>query len=393
MSGHAAPRGRRRWLVLALAIASALSLVAALLVAVDLLVSGWGRAPASSAGRPVPVHVVHGRKVWIPPMKAGQRPSAHWPAAGSGTAVITAAVAPRPKVSRSSALPTPGSGRAGRLPVWVGPPSGSSRARGQTVTAAYTAGTAVSRVRVRIASHAVAEALGVHGVVFSIGRADGRSSAGRVHVSLDYSAFARAYGGDYASRLRLVELPACALSTPQAARCRTWARLGGGSADSVRAGRVGANVMLPGTGTADALAPASRSSSAVLTAAVSPAASEAGVVLAAVAGPSGSGGNFAASPLSDASEWVTGGSSGAFTSSYPIAVPAVPGGLEPSVNLGYDSQATDGLTSATNNAASWIGMGGITRRVSSRHLMRPVRRTRRLSPRPGICVSRARPSR
>src|SRR5262249_25196079 len=62
-------------------------------------------------------------------------------------------------------------------------------------------------------------------------------------------------------------------------------------------------------------------------------------------------------PLSDASEWVSGPSSGAYTDSYPITVPPVPGGLEPTVSLEYNSQATDGLTSATNNEASWIGDG------------------------------------
>ena len=52
-----------------------------------------------------------------------------------------------------------------------------------------------------------------------------------------------------------------------------------------------------------------------------------------------------------------GGSSGAFTYSYPIEVPPVPGGLEPDVTLAYNSQAVDGLTSSTNDQASWIGDG------------------------------------
>ena len=209
-----------------------------------------------------------------------------------------------------------------------------------------------------MASHTAADALGVHGAVFGISRADGRSSRGQVHVSLDYSAFARAYGGDYASRLRLVELPACALSTPDVARCRTWTTLPAGSADSVAEDRVGADVMLPGTDTAAALRTAGRTSSTMLTTAISPAGPAApAVVLAAVAGPSGSGGNYGASPLSDASAWINSGNSGAFTHSYPITVPPVPGGLAPTVNLGYDSQATDGLTSATNNGTSWIGDG------------------------------------
>ena len=47
------------------------------------------------------------------------------------------------------------------------------------------------------------------------------AKAGRVAVEVDYAAFAHAYGGDWASRLRLVELPACALTTPKAAKCRS----------------------------------------------------------------------------------------------------------------------------------------------------------------------------
>ena len=55
--------------------------------------------------------------------------------------------------------------------------------------------------------------------------------------------------------------------------------------------------------------------------------------------------------------WSAGGESGAFTYSYPVSVPPVPGGLEPKVALGYDSQSVDGLTSSTNNQASWVGDG------------------------------------
>ena len=38
-------------------------------------------------------------------------------------------------------------------------------------------------------------------------------------------------------------------------------------------------------------------------------------------------------------------------------MPPVPGGLAPTVALSYDSQATSGLTSSTNNQASWVGDG------------------------------------
>ncbi|MFD0382797.1 hypothetical protein ACFQ2B_11705 [Streptomyces stramineus] len=52
-----------------------------------------------------------------------------------------------------------------------------------------------------------------------------------------------------------------------------------------------------------------------------------------------------------------GGSSGAFNWSYPIAVPAVPGGLQPTIALGYSSQSVDGRTAASNTQPSWIGDG------------------------------------
>lgn len=122
------------------------------------------------------------------------------------------------------------------LPVWIGPPDAAVAADGKAVTTAYTTGT----VRVAMASHAMASALGVHGVVFSMAPAG--SAGGRVHVSVDYSSFAAAYGGGYASRLRVVELPGCALTTPQVASCRVQSAVMGGSADDVRTGRVGADV-------------------------------------------------------------------------------------------------------------------------------------------------------
>src|SRR6185369_12679114 len=46
-----------------------------------------------------------------------------------------------------------------------------------------------------------------------------------------------------------------------------------------------------------------------------------------------------------------------FTYAVPIVVPPAPVGSAPAVALNYDSQALDGLTSATNNQANWVGMG------------------------------------
>jgi hypothetical protein len=75
---------------------------------------------------------------------------------------------------------------------------------------------------VRVLSRKAARKTGVDGPVFTLTPGEGGSRrAGKVRAGLDYSSFAGLYGGGYASRLTLVELPACALTTPQKKQCRT----------------------------------------------------------------------------------------------------------------------------------------------------------------------------
>jgi hypothetical protein len=328
---------RRPWWFVPTVIVAVGALAAGLVVGVQLF-SGWGAAPASSAGSAVPVHVVRGRTVKVPVMHPYRAAAVSWPAAASATAVIPAGAGGGS--GSLAAGPSAGSVRAGDLPVWVGPPdTAATKAGGKTVTAAETTGATGSQVQVVMASHATASALGVHGVVLSVapaGSAGGAGGAGgRVHVSVDYSSFADAYGGNYASRLRVVELPACAVTTPRVAACRKQTPVSSGSADGVRTDQVGADITLPGTGTTSAV----RSGQTVLTAALSPTPSDA-VVLAVTAGVSGSGGDYAVPPFSETDEWVNGDSSGAYKYSYPITVPPVPGGLEPTVALSYDSHSS-----------------------------------------------------
>lgn len=57
-------------------------------------------------------------------------------------------------------------------------------------------------------SRQAAAAAGVKGGLFTLRDAEG-AAGGRVRLSLDYGSFAYAYGGDYAARLHLVELPGC----------------------------------------------------------------------------------------------------------------------------------------------------------------------------------------
>jgi hypothetical protein len=188
----------------------------------------------------------------------------------------------------------------------------------------------VRSARVRVLSHQATRALGITGTVFTVARADRETVAGRVHVSLDYTGFRYAYGGDYAARLHLVELPGCAVTTPQVAACRRQTPLVTGN--DARTARAGADVLLPG-------------------------ASAGAIVLAATTSAQGSAGDYAAEPVSEMTQWLSGASSGAYEYNYPITVPPVPGGLQPTAALRYDSQLADGVSAAANPEASETGDG------------------------------------
>ena len=184
------------------------------------------------------------------------------------------------------------------------------------------------RADIRVLDRSIATGAGVSGVLLSaIG------DAGRARIGLDYGSFAQAYGGNYGSRLRLVQLPACALTTPEAAACRARTPL------------VSTN---DGT---------SKSVSAEVTLSARP------TVLAALADPGNEGaegGTYAASDLKPSGSWSGGGSTGSFTYSYPISLPGSPGGLAPAVGLSYDSGSLDGQTTSTQAQASWAGDGWST---------------------------------
>ncbi|WP_335979720.1 polymorphic toxin-type HINT domain-containing protein [Streptomyces sp. CA2R106] len=155
------------------------------------------------------------------------------------------------------------------------------------------------------------------------------ASRGTSKVSLDYSGFANAYGGDYGSRLRLVEMPACALTTPAKAECRT---------------------QKPVTADNDV-------SQQSLTLSVPAASKTTTMVLAADAAATSGAGTYTATTLSPSSTWAAGGSSGDFSWSYPLSVPTPAAGVAPQLSIDYDSQSVDGRGPSTNNQPSWIGEG------------------------------------
>ncbi|MFC0863062.1 hypothetical protein ACFHYQ_12235 [Sphaerimonospora cavernae] len=57
----------------------------------------------------------------------------------------------------------------------------------------------------------VARRLGGVGLALQVTRADGGTGVAAAQVTVDYSSFRHAGGGGFASRLTLVELPACVL--------------------------------------------------------------------------------------------------------------------------------------------------------------------------------------
>ncbi|MEV6489964.1 RHS repeat-associated core domain-containing protein, partial [Actinoplanes sp. NPDC051633] len=165
----------------------------------------------------------------------------------------------------------------------------------------------------------------VDGLLVSLDSAASQSLA----VKVDYSSFAQAVGGDWASRLRLVRLPACALTTPEVAACRS-------------------STPVPATNDV------AKQTLSAATVAVS---GGAATVLAAEAGPSGDNGDYTATDLNAASTWQVSNQTGDFSWSYPLRLPPALGGPAPTLSLDYSSQSVDGLTGATNNQGGWVGDG------------------------------------
>ncbi|MGH3657560.1 MAG: hypothetical protein ACRDUA_12965, partial [Micromonosporaceae bacterium] len=159
-------------------------------------------------------------------------------------------------------------------------------------------------------------------------------------MQVDYSRFADAFGGDYGNRLRLVELPVCAVATPGKAECRTAAPVES-ARNNAAAGELSAEVTAPAMGAGTARGD---DTPGVL-------------VLAAVAGESSEHGDYKATNLSASAQWHVSEQSGDFGWSYPMRVPPVPGGLAPQVEVAYSSGSVDGRTANTNNQPSWVGEG------------------------------------
>ncbi|WLQ53888.1 RHS repeat-associated core domain-containing protein (plasmid) [Streptomyces poriferorum] len=225
----------------------------------------------------------------------------------------------------------------GGLPVTLSQPTVKGH------TQASSGGGAAVDARVEVLGREATDRLGITGVVLSAAA----ESAGQSEVSVDYSRFASAVGGGWAGRLRLVLLPACALSNPEKPSCRKQTPLD--SDNDFNKQTVSASVALPGVKSTDAPLTVEKSATAT--------------VLALTAAAAGSGespkgtGDYTATKLSESSSWQAGGSSGSFTWSYEFTMPPAAAGPSPSLGLSYDSGSIDGRTATTNNQGTSVGEG------------------------------------
>ncbi|WP_239009256.1 RHS repeat-associated core domain-containing protein [Streptomyces sp. CFMR 7] len=310
------PALRRR-----LALAISAGMVATLLQAAatpPAMAQGNTRPDLPSAENPVEGHnglKPEPRKVTTGPRTPKEKPKAAWPSAGSAT--VDVSVAP----PKAAAAPLPHKVKG--LPLALGAPEGA-----ETITEARTA--AGGEISARVLDRKTAERAGVNGVLFALESGNSEHDRpGKAQARVDYSSFAEAFGGGYGSRLTLVELPACALTTPDQEACRT--------SEPVPT----VNDTEKQTLTADA----------VTLRAAAP------TVLAAVAEQKAENSDYTATSLSPSALWNTNLNTGDFVWSYDIPVPEVPGGLKPNVGLSYSSGSIDGRTSTSNNQSSWAGDG------------------------------------
>ncbi len=304
--------------------------VSAVMVGTLLQAAATPTATADNGGRPglpsaeKPVKGRDGtkaepRKTDHGPTTPARKPKAAWPRPGSAVVTVPGAT--------SQAAGTPK--RAKGLPLSVGAPKAAaarSAGRGATKPAPAARG----GVEARVLSRKAAERAGVKGLLFTLESGERKADkAGTVQAKVDYSGFAEAFGGGYASRLTLVELPGCALDAPSKDTCRTG--------KPVRT----SNDTEKQTLTANAVT--LRASGPTL--------------LAAVAEEGGKNSDYKATSLSPSAKWDTDLRTGDFSWSYDMPVPDVPGELKPNVGLSYSSGSMDGRTGNTNNQASWVGDG------------------------------------
>ncbi|UGY94235.1 RHS repeat-associated core domain-containing protein [Streptomyces gobiensis] len=260
-----------------------------------------------------------------------------WPTAGSATLRVGGNFGSR-NVPKSQFAPggVQEAATVGKLPVRVVAADGVKKPKKSKKS---DGAAAPSKVRVSSLGRQRAEKL-ASAALLRVQRADSIERSGKVKLSVNYGKFAEAYGGDYGSRLRLVEFPACATrATPGSKDCPELPKP-----------LASVNDTTAKTLTAEVNAAPARSG-------VSTQTSTETTLVGVTAGDSSAQGDYKATKLSPSASWNVADSSGGFSWNYPLRTVPTPGGQTPSLGLSYSSQSVDGRTSATNNQGSWIGEG------------------------------------
>ncbi|WP_405583393.1 polymorphic toxin-type HINT domain-containing protein [Streptomyces sp. NBC_01092] len=213
---------------------------------------------------------------------------------------------------------------------------------------------------VQVYDRAATVSQGVDGAIVKVQAPD--SGSVPISVRLDYTGFKNLYGADWASRLRFVQFPECYLTSPDVEACQEYEELE--TVNDAKAESITATVdpaadgtVTPASAATTDAAGTSIAQAAYLTSATPVGATGDAAVLGALDSGGGAGGSFKATPLGSNGKWEAGGSSGAFTWSYPLMVPAAPAGPAPTVSLNYNSQTVDGRVAVSSPQASWIGEG------------------------------------
>ena len=296
----------------------------------------------------------------VPPGAAQARPAAYQPGHAQQEPVVTGHSYVPPS-STAQAMTT----FHGNAPVWPAAstvdltlPSAGARAAGLgeaagvaglpvTVDPAGQVQSAVSQLRVESFDRATTARAGVDGLLLRLTRTDGAATTGPTRITVDYNAFRNAYGGDWASRLRLRVLPQCALTTPDAPGCQGTPL---DTDNDVRTGVASASVPVAPQRIVDA--PLRTTGSNAFASVTS-----GGTLVALAAGASGGAGDYKATSLGPSATWTGGGNSGDFTWSYPIRVPPSLVGPAPTIAINYSAASVDGRMASTNNQPSWLGEG------------------------------------
>ncbi|WP_159061911.1 RHS repeat domain-containing protein [Streptomyces sp. WM6368] len=266
-------------------------------------------------------------------------PKVSWPKGGE------ALLEPGSTVAARAQAAAPARSDVGGLPVGI---RSTGTAVPFTRAGVSAAPAAPANVKVSVKNQTHAEKAGINGVLMAVEPGTGAPSPGTVELAVDYSAFAGAFGANFASRMRVVQYPACVLTTPEKGECQTGTPVDSGN--DVKNKTLTAHISLAGTGTgAGTKSPQQLSARS--------AAAAAPMVLAAEAGASGTGGDFKATPLAPTSSWQSGGASGDFNWTYPMSTPEAPGDLSPELGLNYSAQSVDGRMAASNTQPSQAGDG------------------------------------